>query len=167
MSNVFVTSDTHYGHRNIIPYCNRPFSSVGEMDGFMIKSHKKTVTDNDLLIHVGDFSFHSKSSHPLYDLPGRKVLICGNHDGRAIRKASYWAEVYPTTFEHNGLIFSHYPIDIDLNKTLIHGHIHHHPSSRPNHINACVEHWNYTPVLLTTLLEKHHAQLQRSLHSPL
>ncbi len=33
---VFFTSDTHFGHANIIGYCRRPFGSVQEMDDAMV-----------------------------------------------------------------------------------------------------------------------------------
>ncbi len=29
MSRVWWTSDTHFGHANIVDYCKRPFDSVG------------------------------------------------------------------------------------------------------------------------------------------
>lgn len=32
MTNTFLTSDLHLGHKNIIRYCSRPFSSLKEMD---------------------------------------------------------------------------------------------------------------------------------------
>ena len=44
---VFFTSDLHLGHRNIIRLCNRPFSSIDEMDECLIEKWNKKVTNAD------------------------------------------------------------------------------------------------------------------------
>ena len=50
----FLISDHHFGHANIIEYCDRPFSSVGEMDTTLLNRHYETVDADDLLVHLGD-----------------------------------------------------------------------------------------------------------------
>jgi calcineurin-like phosphoesterase family protein len=38
---VFFTADLHLGHRNIIGYCNRPFTTGEEMDEKIIEVLRK------------------------------------------------------------------------------------------------------------------------------
>ena len=79
---VFIISDTHFGHENIIKYCNRPFSSVEEMDEKMIKNWNETVSNNDVVLHLGDFGLGKKEyiASIVKRLNGKKILIMGNHD---------------------------------------------------------------------------------------
>ncbi len=80
----YYIADTHYGHEASLGFCNRPFSSVKEMDEFMIDSWNSVVRDIDIVYHLGDFSFggaaHAKQI--FRRLNGRKRLILGNHDMR-------------------------------------------------------------------------------------
>ena len=48
MSKIFWTSDTHFGHGNVIKYCSRPFSSVEEMNEVMINNFNSRVKEEDL-----------------------------------------------------------------------------------------------------------------------
>jgi len=78
---IFLTSDEHYYHSNIIKYCNRPYSSLFEMHKDLIDRHNSFVSDNDTVYHLGDFSFnHKKITNILNHLNGTHILICGNHD---------------------------------------------------------------------------------------
>ena len=57
----FLTSDNHFSHYNIIRYCNRPFSSVEEMNQTMISRWNAKVSPGDIVIHLGDFALASKN----------------------------------------------------------------------------------------------------------
>ena len=75
------TSDLHFGHRNVIPYCNRPYKDVDEMHEALIKIWNDTVQEGDLVYVIGDFSLNPKwSKEVLPKLKGDKILIPGNHD---------------------------------------------------------------------------------------
>ena len=54
--NVYFTSDLHFGHKNIIRYDHRPFSSVQEMDAELIRRWNNKVKDEDLVYILGDVS---------------------------------------------------------------------------------------------------------------
>jgi calcineurin-like phosphoesterase family protein len=81
--NIFVTSDTHFAHYNIIKYCNRPFSDLIEMHECLIKNWNDIVSPDDLVFHLGDFQMPSDFyilNKIVTRLNGDKILIKGNHD---------------------------------------------------------------------------------------
>lgn len=79
-----VSSDFHFFHAQILNYCNRPFSSVGEMNEELIKRHNKIVGPNDIFYHLGDIGFGTtkeEMKNIISRLNGHtKILILGNHD---------------------------------------------------------------------------------------
>ncbi len=56
---LYFTSDTHFGHKNIIQTCNRPFASVDEMDEAMVARWNQRVGPDDTVFHLGDFCFRN------------------------------------------------------------------------------------------------------------
>lgn len=80
MSGIFFTSDQHFGHANVIPYCNRPFRDLDHMRETLIEKYNSIVSDEDDVFHLGDFSLHPRELLVLPQLKGRKHLIAGNHD---------------------------------------------------------------------------------------
>ena len=51
---IFFTSDPHYGHRNILNFCNRPFKDTKEMEKALIENWNSVVGDNDIAFILGD-----------------------------------------------------------------------------------------------------------------
>jgi calcineurin-like phosphoesterase family protein len=86
MSDIFITSDEHYGHNNIITYCKRPFANVSEMKDYIIAQHNKKVPDspNMLTIHAGDLFWNTltqkEAADILCQLNGKHAFLYGNHD---------------------------------------------------------------------------------------
>jgi calcineurin-like phosphoesterase family protein len=91
MIETFFTADTHFGHRNVIAYCNRPYEDVEEMNEDLIKRWNETVGPHDMVFHLGDFAFQNKerTRDTIQRLNGFKILIKGNHDNRTV---SYYLE---------------------------------------------------------------------------
>lgn len=84
---VFFTSDLHADHRNIITYCNRPFSDVQDMRRGLIENWNNKVGPRDRVYILGDFVMGNKSAQPLLkSLNGEKYLIKGNHDKGSTEK---------------------------------------------------------------------------------
>ena len=80
----FFTADEHYGHTNIIDYCNRPFDNVHEMDKALIDNHNLVVKNSDIVIHAGDFTMNRKYGYVLQRyvnvLNGNHIFLKGSHD---------------------------------------------------------------------------------------
>jgi len=75
---VWLITDTHFNHENIKRYCNRP----DDFNERIIRNWQRLVVPEDLVIHLGDVILgrnHTLSAI-MRCLPGRKVLIIGNHD---------------------------------------------------------------------------------------
>ena len=85
---IFFTADTHWGHRNIIRYCQRPYSDVEEMNEALITNWNNTVGKDDIVFHLGDFAMGGSAewSRLLKRLNGKIYLILGNHDMKTIGK---------------------------------------------------------------------------------
>ena len=115
MSNTFFTADLHLGHYNIIRYCNRPFSSVYEMDEAIIENWNDVVSPRDSVYVLGDFAYRTST---IYDvnkyfgrLAGNKLLILGNHDKGHVRHLPWgWVkDVYLLKgLNDYGIWLSHY-----------------------------------------------------------
>lgn len=157
---IFVISDLHLGHKNIINICNRPFKNVDEMDDEIIKRWNNIVKKDDLVYVLGDFSFHNKNIEMyLSKLNGYIVLIKGNHDKyikhEKIIKTYDYLEI---EVENVKYILSHYPI-IAWNgqyRNSIHLYGHVHSSGQdwefvklPNAYSVCCEFHNYEPIEIT------------------
>ena len=83
----FYIADTHFGHKNVLKFDNRPFASVDEMDRVLIEQWNAVVGSDDDIYIIGDFCYRS-TKEPLWylkQLKGRKHLILGNHDEYLLR----------------------------------------------------------------------------------
>lgn len=78
----FFTSDQHFGHANIIKYCDRPFSDVPEMDEAIIARWNETVGPEDEVWVLGDYAMGDRARGLSYlsRMNGTKFLVSGNHD---------------------------------------------------------------------------------------
>jgi calcineurin-like phosphoesterase family protein len=85
---IYLASDWHMFHANIIRYSNRPFANVDEMFTSCQKEVRATLKDGDELIYMGDLCF-SKDAQQVYRLLDQLVggiklrkfiFLRGNHD---------------------------------------------------------------------------------------
>lgn len=82
---VFISSDHHFGHTNIVKYDGRPFKSVQEMDEILILNHNSVVFPDDVVIFAGDFALGSlENAFKIRNrLNGDIYYVLGNHDKHA------------------------------------------------------------------------------------
>ncbi len=137
MSEIFYTSDLHWGHEATCTKFTRndgtplrPFSCAQEMDEEMIRRWNATVSPNDKVYVLGDVAMRNQHLKTMGRVNGKKTLIRGNHDIFDIRDyLKYFSEVhairYPDTRE---FVMTHIPLHPDSvrerYKYNIHGHLH-------------------------------------------
>lgn len=174
---VFLTSDEHHGHRNIITYCNRPFANAEEMTEELVRRHNAVVRPNDVVYHLGDFSLDERRVEPvLRRLHGDHHLVPGNHDRchpchhrwRAAerRYLDYGFKSVSIQLTLEGFLAEHMPYAGDHSERdryaehrpkdhgqwLLHGHIHGKWKVRDRMINVGVDVWDFAPVALDALI---------------
>lgn len=137
---VWITSDLHFLHANIIAYCDRPFFDVGSMTDTLIATLQK-VPNDEFILFGGDMAMgnYEKSVELIRLLPGRKILIVGNHDlsrdgkCKLAREKNLFEAVVPFLawqgFQRRLVVVSHYPLMVPdtYNNTPVlnyHGHLH-------------------------------------------
>jgi calcineurin-like phosphoesterase family protein len=80
---VYITSDLHLNHTNIIKYNDRPFADVNAMNNILISNINNTVKPTDELYILGDFCFGDRlrANTFLNQIRCKNIyLIKGNHD---------------------------------------------------------------------------------------
>ncbi|MGB5811748.1 MAG: hypothetical protein WBG86_14520 [Polyangiales bacterium] len=163
----YFTADLHFGHANIIKFCQRPWKTADEMDAGLIERWNEVVTEKDEVWILGDVAMGNwrKAVSCLVQLVGRKHLIIGNHDAALIRKGGFLDcfetvdnlrtikvpdEDAPGKRRH--VVLCHYPLavwDRSHHGTYhLHGHCH-ASMMRPvygRRLDVGVDAWDYAPV---------------------
>ena len=150
------TSDTHFGHANIIKYSDRPFSSVEEMDRVLIDKWNAKVGQKDVVCFLGDFCFSDiiRGQSYLDRLNGVKHLIVGNHDKPAVQLKG-WASIKnldEIRIEGQTIVLCHYAMRV-WNKSHhgswhLYGHSHGSLPDDPNSLSfdVGVDCHNFEPL---------------------
>lgn len=159
-SNLWFTSDTHFYHSKVIEFCRRPFASVEEMNEAIINNWNAVVRPDDVIYHLGDFSFKGKtqSEFILNRLNGHKHLIQGNHDHSKTVKLSGWESVDKwcgLRYSDVSMFLCHYPSsDWHPYDIMLHGHSHGTSAKVEKRWDVGVDVWNYKPVSLKEVLAR-------------
>jgi calcineurin-like phosphoesterase family protein len=154
---VFYTSDTHFGHKNILKYCSRPFVDVADMGRGMIERWNETVGADDVVYHLGDFGFGSKNQlrDIVKSLNGHKIIIRGNHDRglESLKEMGFEASCNSMERDDGGIrwLLIHNPYNVTADNVLC-GHIHEKWRRIENMINVGVDVWDFRPRTIEELL---------------
>lgn len=170
--NTWVTADSHWGHDNIVGFCERP----ADHHEIMIRQWVSEVPSGATVLHLGDLSYRNNAYFKHVISPqltgARKLLILGNHDRQ---RHSYYRDcgfkiVKPFDIRYHSRVvsFDHYPLAVAPRhtwaRTHIHGHIHNngyggkdtpYTPFAAGQINVSVEQTHYRPVNLARLLDGH------------
>lgn len=151
-TNVWITSDTHYNHKNIcrgvtdwrtsdgqIPIKEtRDFPNLEKMNTTIVDNINKVVGQDDIFIHLGDWSFGGFEK--IKEFHDRLIcknihLILGNHDHHIENNREDIQDLFLSVSHYQTILFLdktfkllHYPISSwdGLNKGYIHLHGHCH-----------------------------------------
>lgn len=169
MTNIWVASDHHFGHNNILKFTDdsgelirgKVFKTIEEHDTKIIDWHNELVRSEDHVYFLGDVVINKKFLSYIKFMNGHKRLVRGNHD--IFKTQQYldagFNEIYGVrVWPKHGYIFSHVPLHPDClrsrNWKNIHGHLHQGWVRLPEgttdgrYTNVSLEHTNYRPHLL-------------------
>jgi len=161
MSNIYLSSDPHFGHENILKFTKsdgsplRVFEDAVHMNEYMVMQHNRVVQPNDKWYCLGDLAMHKKFLPTLNRMNGEKILIRGNHDTESASEYLKYFKDVRGSHQLEGLLLTHIPIhpeSLSRWKANVHGHLH---SNRvmldgkidPRYYSVCMEQLDdYTPV---------------------
>ena len=149
---VWITSDTHYSHKNIcrgvtnwrtkdgkIPIeSTRDFNTIEDMNSVIVDNINSKIGPDDTLIHLGDFSFggFDKIGQFLDRLVCKNIhLVLGNHDHHIKNNRENIHDRFLSVqnyLEVNiggaNFVLSHYPLcswnQLSKGAIQLHGHVH-------------------------------------------
>lgn len=171
MPNIFLCSDHHLGHSNILTFKRddgsplRYFSNIDEHDQYIIHRHNSVVRPQDKVYFLGDVTMSHKSLWMVSHMNGEKILIKGNHDTHKLSQYLPHFKDIRGFHQFDGFALSHIPIHPEsLGRwgVNIHGHLHHRrvldshkqqPDIRYFNVSMeCLE--DYTPISLEQIKAK-------------
>jgi calcineurin-like phosphoesterase family protein len=136
----WITSDLHWGHRNIMNFCPesraRFNNDLAYMNEAMVTEWNELIEPEDLVYVLGDVAFMSGSDAAkiVNRLNGTKILVEGNHDRKALKDVHFrgaFKEVHKyldITYAGTKVVMLHYPIaewdQMHRGSVHFHGHLH-------------------------------------------
>ncbi len=154
--NLWVTADTHFGHKKVIKYSKRPFDSIEEMHAIIIENWNKVVHPRDVVWHLGDFCWGRNPEQYRKPLNGQIHLCLGNHDAknknRLIPLFNWVGDVRYLKYRKERFFLSHYAHRTwrrsNRGSYHLYGHSHGDLPSFRRSMDVGVDCHNFTPIHL-------------------
>lgn len=150
MANVLFLGDCHFGHKNQVKW--RPFDTEEEVTNTILKNMVRRVTKRDVIYLLGDIILTDNRLNILDDLPGRKILVAGNHctERLSMRQLVEVFDEVHALVSYKEFWLSHAPLHPDelRGKRNIHGHVHASTITDCRYINVSCEAVGYSPISL-------------------
>lgn len=126
MNDMWITSDTHYNHKNIVKGVSnwndkngcRDFDTLQQHNQVIVDEINKRVKPEDTLIHLGDWSFGGRNSIEEFRSQihcENIILVLGNHDQHIKKEKKFYLRFFSGiydvySFKHNKQTYfcSHY-----------------------------------------------------------
>ncbi len=165
----FFTSDSHFGHDNIIRHCKRPcrehpFQDGAQMDRALMDAWNSVVSPGDVVYHLGDFSLRPAAviSDLLKKLHGTKHLIVGNHDrvdeisGCRLQGWASMREMAKISVDGHSVFLCHYPMrewpGMWQGTVHLYGHVHGNLQPLPGSMEVGADVWGGKPIQMAEIL---------------
>lgn len=150
--NLWFTSDTHFNHANICssttqwtdPVTCREFDTLEDMNKRLVAGINASVGENDILFHLGDWSFGGFEQIERFrnQLNCKNIhIVTGNHDHHIERNRGDIRKIFTSVSDYETLIIDkrtfrlfHYPIQswngMNNGDIHLHGHVHLPPNRK-------------------------------------
>ena len=170
ISKTWFTADQHFGHANIIDYCNRPFKNTKRMKQTIVSKYPSLVGKDDVVYFLGDISSWyemevSQVAKIIRKLNGHKILILGSHDTFPVFDYVNMGFESVHTYLYlpfHRLHLAHDPAVSNVlpNDKWVCGHVHNLFKRTKNVVNVGVDVWDFKPVNISEITqlfkEKYH-----------
>jgi len=180
---LYISSDYHLSHGNILKYCNRPFKTIEDHDKHIIKIHNERISNDDTFIHAGDFNFRNspggkkgegtttKAKTHLEKLNGNKIMLTGNHEKNNSLKT--YIESLVIDWGGNKYFITHRPENANKYYPInFVAHVHQNwkfyrkriDERYVDLINVGIDVWNYMPCKIEEILKEYHQWTKQKIY---
>ncbi|AZU98609.1 putative serine/threonine protein phosphatase [Acinetobacter phage vB_AbaM_PhT2] len=151
MSNVLFLGDAHLGHGNVARFRTQ-FRDEQDHFEHVEKVYYSAVTRRDVCYFTGDAVFTLERAKQVAKWPGKKILVCGNHDtdNLSMKQLCEVFDDVKALVKYKEFWLSHAPMHPSelRGKFNIHGHVHFATVDDCRYVNTSLEATDFKPIAL-------------------